>query len=191
YRACAPGVARRLSIFRATFPRHSSGERTPLHRSRAGDHADDPRGGISDRTLSKPDERADRGRSFAAAFLYRRVLSLVDRLDAGTSRLHLGLLRSMDYRCRRSARCERRNVGNRRAPAPDSDGKSTGLCVPFRFGNRRPDLFRRFPLMVLFVIFCPIVAAVLIMAGLSARKTALAASVLTFATTLFLLGSFQ
>ncbi|PYL85980.1 MAG: NADH-quinone oxidoreductase subunit M [Verrucomicrobia bacterium] len=45
--------------------------------------------------------------------------------------------------------------------------------------------------MVLFVIFCPIVAAVLIMAGLSARKTALAASVLTFATTLFLLGSFQ
>ena len=45
--------------------------------------------------------------------------------------------------------------------------------------------------MVLFVIFCPIVAAVLIMAGLPARKTALAASVLTFATTLFLLGSFQ
>ena len=45
--------------------------------------------------------------------------------------------------------------------------------------------------MVLFVIFCPIVAAVLIMAGLPARKTALAASVLTFATTLSLLGSFQ
>src|SRR6266436_7675156 len=45
--------------------------------------------------------------------------------------------------------------------------------------------------MVLFVIFCPIVAAVLIMAGLPARKTALAASVLTFATTLLLLGSFQ
>ncbi len=45
--------------------------------------------------------------------------------------------------------------------------------------------------MVLFVIFCPIVAAVLIMAGVSARKTALAASVLTFATTLLLLGSFQ
>src|SRR5438270_13455384 len=45
--------------------------------------------------------------------------------------------------------------------------------------------------MVLFVIFCPIVSAVLIMAGLPARKTALAASVLTFATTLFLLGSFQ
>src|SRR5207302_117349 len=82
-------------------------------------------------------------------------------------------------------------MGYRRAPAPDSGGKSTGLCVPLRFGNRRPDLFRRFPLMVLFVIFCPIVAAVLIMAGLSARKTALAASVLTFATTLFLLGSFQ
>jgi NADH-quinone oxidoreductase subunit M len=45
--------------------------------------------------------------------------------------------------------------------------------------------------MVLFIIFCPIVAAALIIAGLPARKTALLASVLTFATTLFLLGSFQ
>src|SRR6058998_844169 len=45
--------------------------------------------------------------------------------------------------------------------------------------------------MILFVIFCPIVVAALIIAGLPARKTALAASVLTLATTLFLLGSFQ
>ena len=45
--------------------------------------------------------------------------------------------------------------------------------------------------MVLFVIFCPIVAAVLIMAGAPARKTALAASGLTLAATLFLLTSFQ
>jgi NADH-quinone oxidoreductase subunit M len=43
--------------------------------------------------------------------------------------------------------------------------------------------------MLLFVIFCPIVAAILIMAGAPARKTALAASVLTLAITLFLLGS--
>ena len=42
--------------------------------------------------------------------------------------------------------------------------------------------------MLLFVIFCPIVAAILIMAGAPARKTALAASVLTLAITLFLLG---
>ena len=40
--------------------------------------------------------------------------------------------------------------------------------------------------MVLFVLFCPIVAAVLIMLGAPARKTALAASVLTFAAALFL-----
>src|SRR3954469_11103319 len=40
--------------------------------------------------------------------------------------------------------------------------------------------------MVLFVIFCPIVAAVLILVGAPARKTALAASVLTFAAALFL-----
>ena len=43
--------------------------------------------------------------------------------------------------------------------------------------------------MVLFAIFCPIVAAVLIMLGAPARKTALAASVLTFAVALFLFAS--
>jgi NADH-quinone oxidoreductase subunit M len=45
--------------------------------------------------------------------------------------------------------------------------------------------------MVLFLIFCPIVAAILIMAGLSARKTALTASTLAFAAGLFLLASFD
>jgi len=44
--------------------------------------------------------------------------------------------------------------------------------------------------MVLFIIFCPIVAAILIIAGLPARKTALAAAVLTLATTVSLLGTF-
>src|SRR6266498_3909105 len=44
--------------------------------------------------------------------------------------------------------------------------------------------------MVLFIIFCPIIAAILIMVGTPARKTALAASVLTFAAALFLLASF-
>src|SRR6185503_9367330 len=43
--------------------------------------------------------------------------------------------------------------------------------------------------MVLLTIFCPIVAAVLIMLGAPARKTALAASVLTFAVALFLFAS--
>jgi NADH-quinone oxidoreductase subunit M len=43
--------------------------------------------------------------------------------------------------------------------------------------------------MVLFTIFCPIIAAVLIMVGAPARKTALAASILTFAAALFLLAS--
>jgi NADH-quinone oxidoreductase subunit M len=43
--------------------------------------------------------------------------------------------------------------------------------------------------MVLFTIFCPIVAAVLIMLGAPARKTALIASVLTFAAALFLFAS--
>src|SRR5437588_12087424 len=44
--------------------------------------------------------------------------------------------------------------------------------------------------MVLFVIFCPIAAAVLILVVAPARKTALAASALMFAAALFLFGSF-
>ena len=44
--------------------------------------------------------------------------------------------------------------------------------------------------MVLFIIFCPIIAAILIMVGAPARKTALVASVLTFAAALFLAASF-
>ena len=44
--------------------------------------------------------------------------------------------------------------------------------------------------MLLFIIFCPIAAAILIMAGAPARKTALAASALTLAATVFLLISF-
>src|SRR4029453_10609778 len=97
----------------------------------------------------------------------------------------------MDHRCGRGRRDQQWHVGNRSALAAGSSGKFAGLLVPVWLGNRRAHLFRRFPLMVLFIIFCPIIAAALIVAGLPARKTALAASVLTLATTLFLLGSFQ
>src|SRR6266480_2480766 len=45
--------------------------------------------------------------------------------------------------------------------------------------------------MVLFIIFCPIIAAILIMAGAPARKAALVASVLVFAAALFLLAFFD
>jgi len=44
--------------------------------------------------------------------------------------------------------------------------------------------------MVLFIIFCPLIAAMVIMVGAPARKTALAASVLTFAAAVFLVASF-
>src|SRR5437016_3572643 len=97
----------------------------------------------------------------------------------------------MDYRCRRGGRDQQWHMGNRRSITLGSSGKFAGLRVLVRLGNRCTHLFRRFPLMVLFVIFCPIVAAILILIGASARKTALATSVLTFVTTLFLLASFQ
>ena len=45
--------------------------------------------------------------------------------------------------------------------------------------------------MVLFIIFCPIIAAILIMAGAPARKTALGASLLAFAAVVVLLVSFD
>src|SRR5882724_1411181 len=45
--------------------------------------------------------------------------------------------------------------------------------------------------MVLVVVFCPIITAILIMVGAPARRTALGASILTFAAALFLLMSFD
>src|SRR6266403_989236 len=44
--------------------------------------------------------------------------------------------------------------------------------------------------MVLFIVFCPITAAILIMVGAPPRKTALSASVLAFAAALFFLATF-
>src|SRR6266581_5619422 len=96
----------------------------------------------------------------------------------------------MDYRRGCSGWSKRRNMGDRRAPTAGSGRKSAGISVPVRLGNRRSHLFRCFPLMLLFVIFCPIIAAFVIVAGAPARKTALVASVLTLATTLLLLASF-
>src|SRR5205809_1276849 len=97
----------------------------------------------------------------------------------------------MDYRRGCSGWNEWRHMGNRRAPTAGSRRKSAGISVPVWPGNRRSYLFRCFPLMLLLVIFCPIVAAIAIMAGAPARKTALVASVLTLAITLLLLAFFQ
>src|SRR5436309_13893528 len=97
----------------------------------------------------------------------------------------------MDHRCRRGGRDQRWHVGNRRAFTVGSSGKFAGLFVPVWIGNRRTHLFCRFPLMILFIIFCPIIAAILIMAGAPARKTALGAAVLAFAAALFLLAFFD
>src|SRR6266568_3184954 len=97
----------------------------------------------------------------------------------------------MDHRHWRGRRNEWRDVGDRRAVTAGPGGKSASLPVPVRLGHRRAHLLHGFPLMVLLIIFCPIVAAILIMIGAPARRTALTACVLTFATTLLLLASFQ
>src|SRR5260370_26779718 len=82
-------------------------------------------------------------------------------------------------------------MGNRLAAALASGGKSAGLFLPLWSGYRRPHLFRRFPLMLPFIIFCPIIAAILIMAGVPARKTALVASILTLVMTLLAFTLFE
>src|SRR6267142_827433 len=97
----------------------------------------------------------------------------------------------MDHRYWRSRWQQPRNLGNRGAAAAHSGRESASLRVFVRARCYRRHLFRRFPLMVLFIIFCPIMAAMLIMAGAPARKTALAASILAFAAALFLLLSFD
>src|SRR5881409_2993933 len=96
----------------------------------------------------------------------------------------------MDHRCWSGWGKQSWNMGHRRSLAADSSGKSARLRLPVWFGCDCHHLFRRFPLMVLFTIFCPIIAAILIMVGAPARKTALVASVLTFAAALFLAASF-
>src|ERR1044071_2099262 len=116
---------------------------------------------------------------------------MVDQLDAGACRSCLRFLRSLDRRCRSCAGNQRRHMGRRCASSAAPGREFAGLRAPVRSRNRYFDLSRRLSLMVLFIIFCPIVAAILIMAGVPARKTALGASALTFAATLFLLVSFD
>src|SRR4030095_4697472 len=82
-------------------------------------------------------------------------------------------------------------MGNRGAASTDSGGESASLRVSVRPWCCRDHLLRRFPIMVLFIIFCPLIAAILIMVGAPARKTALGASVLAFAAAVFLLVSFH
>src|SRR5437764_5510497 len=96
----------------------------------------------------------------------------------------------MDHRRRRGGREQSWDLGHWRSLTAGASGKPASLRVPVWFGCRCHHLFRRFPVMVLFIIFCPIVAAILIMVGAPARKTALAASVLIFAGALFLFASF-
>src|ERR1041385_8141353 len=97
----------------------------------------------------------------------------------------------MDYRRRRCGREQSWDLGRWRSLTTHSSGQSSRLRLPVWCRGRCDHLLRRFPIMVLFIIFCPIVAAILIMVGAPARKTALAASVLTFAAALFLLASFK
>ena len=74
---------------------------------------------------------------------------------------------------RRCPRRERRDLGFRLAAQAAPGREPAGLCVSLRFGNRWPDLLHTFPVILLFIVFCPIVAALAILLGAPARRTAL------------------
>src|SRR4029077_11898911 len=85
----------------------------------------------------------------------------------------------------------RRHVWIRIAAAIVSNRKPPGLRVSLWIGNRRPHLLHHFPLMLLFLVLCPIVAAILIIAGAPAGFSALVASILNLVVTLALFIDFD
>ena len=68
---------------------------------------------------------------------------------------------------------QRRDLGLRLAPPAAPSRQPAGLFLSLRFGNRGPDLLHTFPVILLFIVFCPIVAALAILLGAPARRTAL------------------
>ena len=118
---------------------------------------------------------------------YAWLINWTQELLARVSRF----LRSLDHRYRRRAMVAAGDLGTRRTAPADPGRKPAGLLVSLRARHRWPHLLHRFPLMLLFIIFCPIVAAILIMVGAPARKTAFGASVLALAAALLLFVSFD
>src|SRR5207237_3379199 len=104
---------------------------------------------------------------------------------------HRRFLRSLDHRCRRSPRRKRRHVRNRRASALVSGRQSPGLRLSVWVGNRNAHLLHHFPLMLLFLVLCPIVAAILIIGGTPARLTALIAAAANLFVTLLVFMRFD
>ena len=56
-------------------------------------------------------ERADRCRALRHKFYFDEFYALADRLDAGAPRTYRRFRRSLDHRCRRRPRCQRRRRG--------------------------------------------------------------------------------
>src|SRR4029077_291763 len=84
-----------------------------------------------------------------------------------------------------------RNVRIGRVAAVGSDRKSSGLRVSVRIRRRCAHLFHHFPLMLLFLVLCPLVAAILIIVGAPARFTALVAAILNVIVALALFFEFD
>src|SRR5204863_7681602 len=77
------------------------------------------------------------------------------------------------------------------AVAISSCRQSSGLRVFVRIGDRCAHLLHHFPLMLLFLVLCPIIAAIAIIAGVPARLTALAAAIANLFVTLIALSRFD
>src|SRR6478672_1450851 len=78
---------------------------------------------------------------------------------------------------------ERRGLGHRFRPALSPVWQPPGLRFPLRSGRRRRDLPARLPLMLTLIIFIPLLAALAILLGAPARKTAVGAAIAHFTLT--------
>src|SRR5207248_1679813 len=92
---------------------------------------------------------------------------------------------------RRSPRSQRRQLRTWRAPAIVSGRQSSGLRISIWVRDRGAHLLHPLPLMLLFLVLCPVIAAILIIAGAPARLTALVATISNLFVTLILLSRFD
>ena len=121
---------------------------------------------------------------FRNRFYLDELYALLIRWTQGLLAARFRICRSLDSRRRDRSRIERRDLGQR-ISAPAAAGRQlAGLRFSFRARHHRTHLLHGFPLMLLFIVFAPLITALLILVGAPARVTALLGSAATTVATL-------
>src|SRR5256714_340976 len=139
-----------------------------------------------DRSLSESSKRSARSRAAPATILFRRTLFVTDPRHAGIAGKSERVSRSLDSGRRGHPRRERDDLGVGFVAPSFSGRKSSSLRIPVWARPRRPHLFHRLPVILLFVVLFPLVAALAILLGAPARRTALWSAGITLGATLLL-----